>query len=131
MNRFNKKYLWIVWLIVSVLSFVLLFLGVKGILKNEVTPQNILAFTILSLIFGGVSATFYFLKATIGLILYIVGLCIGFFEMYRTFINGMGGWGDLVGLMSLFTWAAIGLVVGLVVQLVWHLYKKMNARRED
>ena len=122
----SKRNFWIIWLMVTVISFSLLLLGVKLILGNQITAQNIIAYIIVSLMFGAVSSTLYLLNLNISCIALISALLIGFFEMYRVFFNDINGWGDLVGLISLFTWMAIGLFAGAVGQFGWYLYKKIS-----
>ena len=127
----EKRNFWIIWSIVTAVSFVLLFAGVKLLLGNPISPQNILAFLILSIIFGVISSTLYLLKRKAACILFIAGLAVGFFEMNRIFLGDMGGWGDLVGLISLLTWAGIGLGSGVVFELSRYIYKKINSRKDE
>ena len=130
MTEFNRKHYIIVGIIVAVVSFVLLLVGVKFILSNEILIKNLIAFFILSIIFGGLAGTLFFFKLKIAFPVLIIGIALGFIDMYRIFINGMGGWGDLVGLISLFTWVAIGLIAGLVVQIIYYLIKKMKDKNK-
>lgn len=124
-----KRNFWIIWFTVTVLSFLLLFLGIKFILGSQMTAQNMIAYTLVSLIFGMATSTLYLLQLKIACVVSIAGLLIGFFEMYRAFLSDMNGWGDLAGLISLFTWMAIGLCAGAVSQLGWYLYKKVRSHK--
>jgi len=129
MREYNKRYFIIVGLMVVIISFVLLLVGFEFVLSNQILIQNIISFIILSIIFGGLSSALYFFKLKVAFLSFLVGMAIGFIDMYRIFVNGMNGWGDLVGIMSLFTWSVIGLITGLVAQFISYLYNKVKARK--
>ncbi len=126
MFKLEKKNYLFLGAIIGILSFVLLFIGVKFVLGNEVNFNNMIAYLIFSLLAGGLASLLVFFRLKIAFLIYNIGLLIGYFEMYRAFLNGMGGWGDLVGVLSLFIWAAIGLGIGLVIQLGLYLYKRFK-----
>lgn len=121
-----KLNFWLIWFAVTAVSMIALFSGVRFLLKHPVTPQNIVAYFILSSLFGVISASLYLIKRKTACMLFILGLAVGFFEMWRIFLNGMGGWGDLVGIISLFTWAAIGLGCGATFELCHYVYRKLK-----
>ncbi|MDF2631612.1 MAG: hypothetical protein K0Q85_208 [Caproiciproducens sp.] len=127
----SKRNFWIIWLIVTTISFLLFFLGIKFILGSQITVQNTMAYIIVSLVFGAVSSCLYLLKLKIACVALIAGILVGFFEMYRMFFNDLNGWGDLVGLMSLFTWMVIGLCAGAVGQFGYFLYKKISLHKKE
>jgi len=129
--RIEKRNFWIIWLIVTAVSFALLFAGVKLLLGNPITAQKIFAFLILSFIFGVIPSTLYLLKRKTACILFLAGLAVGFFEMSRIFLGDMGGWGDLVGIISLLTWAGIGLGCGAAFELSRYVYKKIVSHKDD
>jgi len=131
MKQDNKNRVLTVGLIVSIISFLVLYVGVKVVLSNEIIMTNIIAYIILSLILGGITSILYYFKLNIAVMLFSLGIVIGSFEMYRKFIDGMDGWGDLAGLMSFLAWIIIGLSSGLVVQLIVHLYKKMKLNNKE
>jgi len=125
----SKRNFWIIWFLVTVLSFSLLFLGIRFILGNQITMQNVIAYLVVSLIFGATTSTLYLLQLKIACIALLAGLLVGFFDMYRIFLTDLDGWGDLVGLISLFTWMAIGLCIGAVGQFGLFVYKKISTHR--
>ncbi|HKM32387.1 MAG TPA: hypothetical protein VJX95_02340 [Oscillospiraceae bacterium] len=129
MRRQSRKYFWVVGIVVSLVAFVLLLVAIGIVLQNDVGMDNLLAFLIASVIFGAIAALIFYLRATIALTLYLLGIGAGFVEMYRIFYSKLDGWGDLIGLASLWTWSAIGLIAGVVVQLLYYLYKKYIRRR--
>lgn len=102
--------------LVTISTFVLLAFAVGFILRAPLESQNYLAFLIFSLITGIITAVLIYTDARIVAGFFLFGLGMGFFEMYRVFMRDMAGWGDLIGLMSLFFWAAIGLGVGMLGQ---------------
>ncbi len=125
-----KRNFWIIWIMVTIISFLFFFLGIKFILESQITVQNVIAYIIVSLLFGAISSCLYLLKLKIACAALIVGIIVGFFEMYRMFFNDLNGWGDLVGLMSLFTWMAIGLCAGTIGQFGYFLYKKLRTNKK-
>lgn len=119
----NKKHL-AAGLIVAITSFILLFVAVKGVLGNQPDTRNILAYIVFSLINGVVISVLVYLRYRIIYVFFTIGLAIGFIELYRTFLKDMAGWGDLIGILSLFMWVITGLFVGIVIQLITIIYKK-------
>lgn len=110
----------------AVASFVLLLLGVLVVLGNEVTGQNYFAYAIFSSAVGIITAVLYKFQFKIAGTFFLLGLVVGYIEMYRAFRSGMDGWGDLIGILSLFMWAIAGLLIGVVFQLGRYLYRKFK-----
>lgn len=127
----NKKNFWFIFFTVAILSFTLLYLGIKYLLGNPVNLQNIAAYVILSLIFGAVSSVLYLLQLKIMCFVFVLGLFVGYLDMFRTFLGSRSGWEDLAGLLSLFTWMAIGLCAGTVLQFLSYCYHKIRYRGKD
>ena len=125
LNIAKKNYL-VIGLIAAVISFILLFVGVGVVLGNEFTTGNIVAFTGFSILVGSLVALMIFFTYKIVFFTFIAGLVIGFFEMYRAFMSGMSGWGDLIGLLSLFIWTVSGLGSGICAEVGYHFYKRSN-----
>lgn len=111
-------------LTVAAISFVLMYSGMKFINNTELTTQNITYYVLFSLILGGVSAVLHFYRLKYALIFFIAGIALGYFEMFRRFMDDLDGWGDLAGILSLFMLITAGMVAGLVVQIIHHYYKK-------
>lgn len=124
----NKKNFWFIFFTVAILSFTLLYLGIKYLLGNPVTLQNIAAYVILSLIFGAVSSALYLLQLKIMCSVFALGIFVGYLVMFRTFLGSRSGWEDLTGLLSLFTWMAIGLCAGTALQFLSYFYHKIRYR---
>ncbi|MEG0774274.1 hypothetical protein [Clostridium sp.] len=126
MLKLERKQCWLVGLTVAIASFIMFFIGVKVVLGNEITFKNITAYIIFSSLVGIVASILTFFTLKIASITFILGLIIGFFQMYISFLKDMSGWGDLVGVMSLVVWIIIGLAAGLLIQLGIYLYKKIK-----
>lgn len=124
MNSQRAKVFWITTLAVTLLSFGFLWMGVKFVLQQTVNSQSLLAYALLSMVFGGLSGAFNAMDMRVTFTLFAAGLIVGYFMMFWQFIAGLDGWGDLTGLLYLFICAGIGLVVGLIAQLIWHIIRK-------
>jgi MFS family permease len=111
-------------LIVAAISFVLMYTGIRFINNTELTAQNIAYYVLFSLVLGIISAIFHFYRLKYALIFFLAGIVIGYFEMFRRFMDDLDGWGDLAGLLSLFMFIFAGLIAGIIVQIVHHFYKK-------
>lgn len=83
----DKKNSWIIGLIVMLLSFVMLLMGIKVILGNELVVKNLVAFSGFSILAGTIALLLVFFRFKIVFMFFILGLVIGFFEMYRAFIS--------------------------------------------
>ena len=77
MRRQSRKYFWVVGIVVSLIAFVLLLVAIGIVLQNDVGMDNLLAFLIASVIFGAIAALIFYLRATIALTLYLLGIEIG------------------------------------------------------
>ncbi|SET19757.1 hypothetical protein [Anaerobranca gottschalkii] len=121
-KEMGKK--WLLPLVVALLSFVLLFTAVKFVLQREITLQNLIAYLVFSIIVGFIIFLLNRFHLKIALVTTILGLTFGFIEMFRSFIKGMGGWGDLIGILALFMWTIASIVLGLVLQLGYYFYNK-------
>ncbi len=110
--------------LLALVVFVLLFSGVRGILGNPVDAGNLLAYGGFSLLTGLLATLMIRFSLGLALKIFLAGLGIGFVEMYRAFIRGMGGWGDLIGVLSLMIFAAAGLVLGLTAQGILALWRR-------
>lgn len=111
-------------LIVTAISFVLMYTGIRFINNAELITQNIVNYVLFSLVLGIISAVFHYYKLKYALIFFIAGIAIGYFEMFRRFMDNLDGWGDLAGILSLFMFISAGLIAGIIVQIVHHFYKK-------
>ncbi|OGO79140.1 MAG: hypothetical protein A2Y23_06210 [Clostridiales bacterium GWB2_37_7] len=127
MLKLDKKQYWIIGLCTVILSFIMLFIGIKVIAASQVSIENVLAYIVFSLLVGGVASALIFFRLKIAFLSYIAGLLLGFVLMYRTFLYDMSGWGDLIGVISLLIWTIIGLGTGLLVQLAFYLFKKYKS----
>ncbi|OEF97410.1 hypothetical protein [Desulfuribacillus alkaliarsenatis] len=117
---------WLIGLGVAIISFMLLYIGVSLVLNNDLTIQNIFAFLGFSILAGIIVSLMLIYKFHIAATIFMLGLTIGFIQMYQAFWDGMTGWGDLIGILTLFIWSKIGLALGFVMQFAYYLYKKLR-----
>jgi len=120
----EKNQAWTAGAIIAGGAFLNLFIGVRLVLEHELLAKNIIAFIVFSLISGFAAFMLVRFQYRRAFPIYLLGLIIGFIEMYRHFSRDMSGWGDLAGVMSLLTWSIIGLGAGIIVQLIGHLIRK-------
>ena len=118
-NHYGK-----VGIITGLSTFVLLIIGLRNVLGQEIEILNFIAFSVFGLIIGIICATLLFYKLKIAFPIFIVVLIIAFFEMFRNYIQDINGQGDLVGILSLFIISSFGLVIAVIVDFVLSLYKK-------
>ncbi|MHC1696037.1 MAG: hypothetical protein AB9835_12380 [Eubacteriales bacterium] len=122
---------WIAGLVTAAATFALLYFGVSEVLDNEVLPGNLIAYGTFSLIAGAVIILFVRFRLYAATTLFLLGLAIGFIQMYRMFYTDADGWGDLTGLMSFIVLSVMGLVAGLLLQLIWYLVGYTRKGRKD
>ena len=113
--------------ITIIISLFLLILGVKYVLGQDLVIRNFIAFAVISVLIGTIAGALLFYKLKIAYYAFTAGVFIGFFELFRSFISGNDGWGDLVGILSLFIFTAMGLVIGLIIEGILYLVKKNKA----
>ena len=111
----------------GLLSFILLITGVRNVLGNTLEIKNIIAFAIFGLIIGIACAALIFYKLRIAFPIFLVALVIGFFELFRNFLTNMNGFGDLIGILSLFMITSFGLGIALITEFIVHLIRKSKA----
>ncbi len=124
----NNRNILLTGFTVALISFILLFIGVRFILKNNLLIQNIMAYLILSIILGGITAAFIYFRLIIAVIIFLAGIIIGFLNLYVMFLKDLSGWGDLTGFISFLAWIIIGFVSGLIIQLILYLYHKLKKK---
>ena len=118
-NNFGK-----VGLFAGLSSFVLLVVGLRNVLGIDIEILTFVAFAIFSLIIGISCAAMLFYKLRIAFPIFCVALIIAFFDMFRSYIQDVGGQGDLLGILSLLIITSFGLGISLIVQFIVTLIKK-------
>lgn len=116
----------ILGVIVMSITLFLLLLGVGVILDQELATSNIVTIIAYGLAAGLFSGALAFLGLKVGFIVFVVGLAIGFIEMFRSFLFTQGEFGELAGLLSLFIFTALGLVLGVIIEGIRYLLKKKS-----
>lgn len=125
MSKPNRKYLE-TGFIVAFISFALLFVGIKFILGNEIATKNMIASAGFSVLAGITASLLMSYGFKIAYTCFIVGLTVGFILMYRVFLQSESGWKDLIGLVSMFAFTLVSLIIGALAQLGYHLFKKYD-----
>ncbi len=111
---------------ISILSFFSMFASVRFILLNAVSVNNFISYIIISLVLGMIGGIFYYFRFYLAFTIFILGTVIGFLQMYMTFLEGLDGWGDLAGFLTLLTWIIFGFILGIGSQFFLFLFKKMK-----
>lgn len=116
--------LWKIGFFTGLTSFVLLILGVRTVLGQELEWKNYVAFGIFGLIVGIFSSLLLFYKLKIAFRIFMVAVALGFAELFRSFIMNTDGFGDLAGILSLFIITSFGLGIAFMVQAVVMVVRK-------
>ena len=119
----NANYKTLGVLVMSITLFLLL-LGVGVLLDQPLTTSNVVTIIAYGLAAGLFAGALAFLNLKIGVLIFLIGLAIGFFEMFRSFLFSSGEFGDLAGLLSLFIFTAFGLVLAAIVEGIRYLIAK-------
>lgn len=112
--------------LIIVASLFLLILGVRYVLGHELVVMNFIAFAAFSIVAGVTAGALLFYNLYKAFYLFTFGLAIGFIDLFRSFIINPEGNGDIIGILSLFMFSAFGLVIGIIIEAVLYLIKKMN-----
>lgn len=120
-NHFGK-----IGLLTGSASFVLLVVGLRNVLGQDVEILNFVAFAIISLIIGISFSALLLYKLRIAFPIFCVAMVFAFFEMFRSYILDINGAGDSIGILSLFMISSFGLGISLIVQFAFMLIKKTN-----
>ncbi|MHA6259750.1 hypothetical protein ACXYMX_07500 [Sporosarcina sp. CAU 1771] len=108
----------------GLLTFILLVTAVRNVLGNDLEIKNIIAFAVFGLIIGIACAAFLYYKLRIAFPIFLVAVVLGFFELFRNFLADHEGFGDLVGILSLFIFTSFGLGLALIVEGIVYLIRK-------
>lgn len=120
------KKLWKIGFFTGLTSFVLMILGTRTILGTELVFKNYLAFGVFSLTVGILAAVMLFYNMKIAYRIFMVALVLAFAEFFRSFLMNTDGFGDLVGILSLFMISSFGFGVAVIVQVIVIILKKMK-----
>ena len=130
-ERENRSYTYlIVGLIVAILTFAFLLAAFGIVLNGNISVRNLISYIVTAISFGVISGTFHYFRLFVAFWLFILGLLVGFADMFRVFLVNDLGWNDLVGLMAFFSYVVIGFFAGLFFQAIHYLYKLYKAKRQ-
>ncbi|NLB27556.1 MAG: hypothetical protein GX819_01215 [Clostridiaceae bacterium] len=123
-KRINIKAAILIGLLTALFNFAVFYVGVGIFLETPLLFTNYLAMAVLSLAIGVFSFIFMLFRMFYAAGLFTAGLLVGSAFMLSTFWKGVAGWEDIIGLLSFFVFLGIGLVTGLLVQLIVFLVNK-------
>jgi hypothetical protein len=127
MLKLEKKNFWMIGLCITVLSFILFAVGMNVYSAVGLSGGNYLAYLVFSLIVGAVAAALLYFRLKIAFVSFAAGLILGFILMFNAFLlSNLSGWGDLAGVLNLMMFTILGLGLGLLIQIVYYLYKKFK-----
>ncbi|WP_252502531.1 hypothetical protein [Sporosarcina sp. Marseille-Q4943] len=112
------KKLWKIGFFTGLTSFVLLILGIRTILGTELVFKNYLTFGVFSLTVGILASSLLFYKFKIAFRIFMAALILGFVEFFRSFLMDQNGFGDLIGVLSLFIISTFGFGLAIIVQFI-------------
>jgi hypothetical protein len=124
----EKKNFWKIGLCVAILSFITFAISMNVFSAMELDINNYFGYMVFSLIAGIVAAIFIYFRFKIAFLTFAVGLIMGFLLMLRAFLSDLSGWEELVGVMNLMMWSALGLGLGLLIQLGTYIYKRFKKK---
>ncbi|NLW53678.1 MAG: hypothetical protein GXY99_02065 [Clostridiaceae bacterium] len=109
------------------LSFTLFLIALKFVLGTRLLWGNVIGLLVLSLILGLISLTLYLLNLKIAFYVFSGGLVLAFIFMILSYGSGPGAWGDLIGALAFIFLTLLGLVGGLIAQLIVYLVQKQKS----
>ena len=121
---FMDNKLWKIGFFTGLTSFVLLILGVRTILGQELSVKSYFSFAGFGMIVGIFSALLLFYKLKIAFRIFMIGLVIGFVEFFRNIFMDTNDYGDVMGILSLFIITSFGLGIAFMVQAIVIITRK-------
>ncbi len=115
----------------SLISFLLLIIGVGMILGVSLHLANLAVYFVFSILAGFIYLLLSGYQLTIVLFMFMTGLLVGYIEMYRAFWQGLEGWGEIIGILALLIWPTIGIFLGVIIQITVFFYKKYQKRKNN
>lgn len=113
-----------VGVVTGLISFVLLVIGLRNVLGQDVEILNFIAFIVFSLVIGISFSALLFYKLKIAFPIFGIAIIIAFFDMFRSFILDTNGQGAALGILSLFIISSFGLGLSLIVEFIVRFLKK-------
>lgn len=108
----------------GIVSFILLVVGLRNVLGQEVEVMNFIAFVIFGLIIGISFSSILFYRLKIAFPIFGIAVIIAFFDMFRSFILDIEGQGDILGILSLFIFSSFGLGLALLIEFIVRIIKR-------
>ncbi len=129
-DKYSKKWPYILIAIFG-LNFIAL-LAQSQILNTNINAANIISFAILSLsisllitVGGFLGGKIYFITASLFDLAGII------YMLYITLNKTAEGWSDLVGIISFLTTIILGLILGLLTQIIYTIITKEKGKSQQ
>ncbi|NBG88474.1 hypothetical protein [Isachenkonia alkalipeptolytica] len=113
----------------SIITFLLLVIGAGVLLGVSLQLQNVAVYFVFSILAGFIYLILSGYALTIVLFFFMTGLLVGFIEMYRAFWQGLEGWGEIIGILTLLIWPTIGIILGVIIQIGVCIYNKYQNKK--
>lgn len=112
------------------ITFMIMYASVSLVLKQSITFQNILAYSIFSLIIAIIVGIFLRLKHNYGLIIFTISYVLAFGMMVITFTSELSGWNDLIGFLQMLMTLGVGFAIGLAVETIVYFKERPKQDRK-
>ena len=113
----------------SIITFLLLVIGAGVLLGVSLQLQNVAVYFVFSILAGFIYLILSGYALTIVLFFFMTGVLVGFIEMYRAFWQGLEGWGEIIGILTLLIWPTIGIILGVIIQIGVCIYNKYQNKK--
>lgn len=125
----QQTHKWIKGSLAGLASYSLWLIGIGVILNQSIELRQYLAYALFSILVASIVIALEHFSLIRASSLFLTGLSVGFFEMFRVFIRQMSGWGDLIGVISLLIWVVLGLAAGMIVESIYWLYRRKKEKK--
>lgn len=124
----KKSFHWIyVFAIVFIFNISALLIS-RIVINNSINTQNIIGFTLLSLLIALIASLGYFGSIYLSVIFLIFDV-FGIFYMYFIILsNNNDGWSDLVSVAGFLSITGLGIIVGIFLELIYLMIRKNRVK---
>lgn len=113
----------------GLLSFITYFLAYTRVLGADPAKLNIFGVLLFFLITAELFALFGYLGLRWLALIASIGMLGSLVSVIASFARPLSGWEDLISILMMLTIIALGLILGVVVELVIFILRKLKARK--